>query len=107
MRFTVQLEVVYQFFVGTFDETGTYVDEFHVVASSYILSYSGFWFDALTSVPWSYLDLYSYRVSRKNEMNFFSTPFFTFSQLSIHHRFFHNEDSKIEENGVRKLHYRC
>jgi hypothetical protein len=61
--FTVQLEVVYQFFVGTFDETGTYVDEFHVVASSYILSYSGLWFDALTSVPWSYLDLYSYRVS--------------------------------------------
>ena len=56
------MEVVYQFFVGTFDETGTYVDEFQAVARNYAFSYSGFWFDALTSVPWSYLDLYSYQV---------------------------------------------
>jgi hypothetical protein len=66
MRFPVQMEVMYQFFVGTFDETGTYVDEFHVVASNYLLSYSGFWFDAVTSVPWSYLDYYSYRVRTQN-----------------------------------------
>jgi hypothetical protein len=58
----LQLEVVYQFFVGTFDQTGTYEDSFYVIARNYALSYGGLWFDALTSVPWSYLDFYSYQV---------------------------------------------
>ena len=55
----LQFEVVFQFFVGTFDNTGTYVDDLRIVASKYIMSFSGFWFDTVTSVPWSYLDLYS------------------------------------------------
>ena len=59
----LQLEVVYQFFVGSFDETGTHIDDFGTIARVYVLSYSGFWFDTLTSIPWSFLDFYSYHVS--------------------------------------------
>ena len=55
--------MVYQFLVGEFDETGTYVDDFGAVARNYVLSYSGFWFDSITSIPWSYLDLYAYQAS--------------------------------------------
>ena len=61
--FPWQLEVLYQFFVGSFDETGTYVDDIGTIAKNYVFSYNGFWFDAITSVPWSFLDLYSYQVS--------------------------------------------
>ena len=49
--------------MGEFDETGTYVDDFGAVARNYVLSYSGFWFDSITSIPWSYLDLYAYQAS--------------------------------------------
>ena len=61
--FPWQLEVVYQFFVGAFDETGTYVDDINTIAKKYVFAYNGFWFDVITSGPWSFLDLYSYQVS--------------------------------------------
>jgi hypothetical protein len=65
-----QLEVICQFAIGTFDSTETYCDEIRVIVTNYITSISGFWFDCVTSVPWSYMDLAVYRVLLKPAFNF-------------------------------------
>jgi hypothetical protein len=58
-----QFEVFCQFFIGSFDQNGAYVDTFGVIAKQYLLSPSSFGFDFATSLPWSYTDLYTYKVS--------------------------------------------
>ena len=59
----MQLEVLSKFFIGKINKSQTvYIDEFRVVAYMNLISI-GFWFDCLTSVPWSYLDFYAYWVS--------------------------------------------
>ena len=40
----------------------SYCDDIKVVAVGNILSPSGFWFDAVTSIPFSYMDLYFHQV---------------------------------------------
>jgi hypothetical protein len=48
--------------MGKLDVSDTYCDSIKEVAVSYITSLTGFWFDLLTSLPWSINDLYSLQV---------------------------------------------
>uniref|UniRef100_A0A7S0M770 Ion transport domain-containing protein n=1 Tax=Cryptomonas curvata TaxID=233186 RepID=A0A7S0M770_9CRYP len=50
------LEVLLQFAVGTLDEDGGYCDDAVAIARRSLSSPAGFWFDAATSVPFSFLD---------------------------------------------------
>jgi hypothetical protein len=58
----MQMEVFSQFFIAYYDNNGAYVDDMREVAKRYTMSFSSFWFDLSTSLPWSYLDLYAYQV---------------------------------------------
>ena len=60
----MQIEIVFPFLTGTLDASHTYCDDFQAIAKKYLTSLSGFWFDFLTSLPWSFNDLYSYQVRR-------------------------------------------
>jgi hypothetical protein len=40
----------------------TYDDDLISVAKKNVCSASGFWFDCITSIPWSYMDLNFYMV---------------------------------------------
>jgi hypothetical protein len=40
------------------------VDELKVVARKYLMNPTSFCFDFVTSLPWSYMDIYSYKVTR-------------------------------------------
>ena len=53
----MQVEVFIQFFVGMYDNKQEYIDDWRLVASAYLMSPFGFWFDCVTSVPWSFMDL--------------------------------------------------
>ncbi len=57
-----QLEIVIQFFTGSLDSSETYCDDYRVIAIKYLSSFSGFWFDFATSLPWAFNDLYAYQV---------------------------------------------
>ena len=57
-----KFEAISQFFVGYFDANEKYVDSLLAVALKNFSSLSGFWFDLLTSVPWSYFDMTAYQV---------------------------------------------
>ncbi len=67
-----QIEVAFQFVIGTFDSTGTYCDEFRAVVARYLTKVRGFWFDCVTSVPWSYMDLVIYVVQTHPNLYFSS-----------------------------------
>ena len=56
-----QLEIVISFFVGYHDEDGIYIDNLGKVAKTYLGSFWLFWFDAITSIPFSLID---YRVAQ-------------------------------------------
>jgi hypothetical protein len=58
-----QFEVVTQFCVGVYTEDMAYVDDWRLVAAKLCLSPTGVWFDVVTSIPWSFIDLHSYLVS--------------------------------------------
>ncbi len=45
--------------MGAYDNDLNYVDDWKWVAKQNLLSPTGFWFDAVTSIPWSFLDLHS------------------------------------------------
>ena len=57
------MEIVLQFCIGSMDISEKYCDDFRVISAQYISSFSGFWFDVVTSIPWSFNDLYAYQVS--------------------------------------------
>ena len=57
------MEIVLQFLTGSLDMSETYCDDFSLIAAKYLLSISGFWFDFFTSLPWSFNDLYAYKVT--------------------------------------------
>ncbi len=59
----LQMEVVVPFFMGKLDVSDTYCDDIRVIARKYLASLTGFWFDFLTSLPWSVNDLYTLQVS--------------------------------------------
>mmetsp|Transcript_37941 Transcript_37941/g.100971 ORF Transcript_37941/g.100971 Transcript_37941/m.100971 type:complete len:431 (+) Transcript_37941:34-1326(+) len=54
-------EVIVQFFVGYYNDDGKYVDLLHLVAFNYLSSPLRFWFDAVTSIPFSFIDYRAYR----------------------------------------------
>jgi hypothetical protein len=55
-----QLDVVVQFLMGCFVDPD-YVDSYRLIALRNLTSLSGFWFDCVTSMPWSYMDYYAYQ----------------------------------------------
>ncbi len=38
------------------------MDDWRHIAAAYLFSVFGFWFDSVTSIPWSYMDLHLYMV---------------------------------------------
>ena len=46
-----------------YDQNGKFVDDLRTVSLRYVSSVNSFWFDLVTSLPWSYLDLYAYQVT--------------------------------------------
>ncbi len=60
-RRRLQVEIVFQFFIGYFDENGGYVDDIVSVVTRYGLSINSFGFDMITSLPWSFLDFWAYQ----------------------------------------------
>jgi hypothetical protein len=47
---------------GTVEANQEYEDDFRTVVLANLTSLSGFWFDCVTSIPWSWLDLHIYLV---------------------------------------------
>jgi hypothetical protein len=56
------VEAFTQFFIGAFDTDMTYIDDLRRIVRRNLLSLSGFWFDCVTSIPWSYVDVSFYLV---------------------------------------------
>ena len=56
------MEAFSQFFLGYFNADMTYQDDLRVSVLRNLSSVSGFWFDCVTSIPWSYLDMHFYLV---------------------------------------------
>jgi hypothetical protein len=48
--------------MGILDVSDTYCDNIKEIAVKYFTSFSGFWFDLITSLPWSFNDLYAHQV---------------------------------------------
>ncbi len=55
-----QMDVVVQFLMGCFVDPD-YVDSYSRIALRNLTSFSGFWFDCVTSMPWSYMDFSAYQ----------------------------------------------
>jgi hypothetical protein len=45
-----------------YTEDMAYIDNWRLVASKLCMSATGIWFDIVTSIPWSFMDLHSYQV---------------------------------------------
>ncbi len=50
-----------------YDQDLNYVDDWQCVAKRNLQALSGFWFDAVTSIPWSFLDLHSSLVHQRRK----------------------------------------
>ena len=61
----MQVELSIQFGVGIYDHKLEYVDDWRLVASTYLMSLFGFWFDCVTSIPFSFMDLHFYLVRNR------------------------------------------
>ena len=57
-----QLDIILQFFTGIHNEDLSYCDDMRKIALYNLSSLTGFWFDCVTSIPFSYMDLYSREV---------------------------------------------
>jgi hypothetical protein len=57
-----QVEIVLQFLTGYVDISETYCDDFRSIGAKYLSSPSGFCFDFVTSLPWSFNDYFTYKV---------------------------------------------
>ena len=58
----LQFEIVVQFFVGKYYKEMYYMDDIPWIFKSNLMSPSGFWFDCVTSIPWSCLDFHTHQV---------------------------------------------
>jgi hypothetical protein len=56
------VEAFSQFFLGYYNEEKKYRDSFVMSVRRNLSSVSGFWFDSVTSIPWSYMDMHFYLV---------------------------------------------
>jgi hypothetical protein len=86
-----QIEVILQFFIGTENADMTYNDDILSIARRNLCSLSGFWFDCVTSIPWSYLDLHFYLVKfltplERSNLQQTNTPSFFLTHLSFKFR---------------------
>jgi hypothetical protein len=61
-RLWLQVEALSRFVVGSLDIGPDYEDDIRVIALNNLKSLSGFWFDGITSIPWSWMDLQMYTV---------------------------------------------
>ena len=57
----MQLEVALSFFVGTYEKDMSYNDDIKRVAMTNFGTPTAFWFDSVTSIPWSFLDYLVYQ----------------------------------------------
>ena len=57
-----QVDIILQFFTGVHHEDLSYCDEWKSIALRNLRSVTGFWFDVVTSIPFSYLDIYFHQV---------------------------------------------
>jgi hypothetical protein len=60
--FARKVEAFIQFFLGYYAEDLTYKDDFFTVFRKNISAVTGFWFDCVTSIPWSFMDIHFYLV---------------------------------------------
>ncbi len=57
------MEAFTRFFVGAYRVDLTYDDDMASICQQNLISPTGFWFDCVTSIPWSFMDLRVYLVS--------------------------------------------
>ena len=69
-----QTETIIQFFLGYFDDELTYQDNFLNVVQHNLSSITRFWFDCITSIPWSFLDLHFHLVNYTLRIALISSP---------------------------------
>ena len=62
LSFIAQAEVAVHFLMGTLDISNTYCDDPRKIAYKYLTAPAGFWLDVITSLPWSFNDVYSSQV---------------------------------------------
>jgi hypothetical protein len=62
IHFASQVEAFVQFFLGSYSQDLTYQDNLLMSLKRNLSSVRGFWFDCVTSIPWSYMDLHVYLV---------------------------------------------
>jgi hypothetical protein len=67
--------MVIHLFTGIINGVENYVDDPMEVLHRKLTSLSGFWFDFVTSLPWSYLDLHAYWVPPRPSVPYASHPF--------------------------------
>ncbi len=63
INFICQIEVFVFFVTGKFDKNEIYHDNILYIVWERLRSPGEFWFDAVTSIPWSFLDFLSYLVT--------------------------------------------
>ncbi len=62
LNYLPQIEVVLHFFIGFYDSADKYIDDIRTIVLKSLMALGGFWFDCITSLPWSFMDLYAYQV---------------------------------------------
>ena len=62
VTWSVQVEAFTQFFLGYYTQDMSYKDDLSGSIRRNLSSISGFWFDCITSIPWSFMDLHFYLV---------------------------------------------
>jgi hypothetical protein len=62
VTFAIQCEALLQFGVAVYTEEMEFIDDWGAIALRNLTSFSGFWFDCVTSIPWSFMDLQYYMV---------------------------------------------
>jgi hypothetical protein len=56
-----------QFFIGSFEDSPSLLNDFLLVLLRNFTSISGFWFDCITSIPWSFIDFRAYTVRERTQ----------------------------------------
>ncbi len=68
--------------MGTLDVSDIYCDDIYMIAYKYFTRPTGFWFDFVTSLPWSYNDLYVFQVRRSFSFQWYSQTISLFTSLT-------------------------
>ena len=65
IRLISQFEILVQFFVGKYHKDLEYIDNIFWILKTNLTTPSGFWFDCITSIPWSCIDFNTHLVLPK------------------------------------------